>query len=258
MKIISAVAASSIALGAVSATTDHVSRMLVLGGAVVPSGTKTYTTGIRPTIDGDNFCGGSLISPTHVLTTTACLGGIKPPNWVSVGTHYLNGTHDGEQIKVVAAQNHTNFNSTSGSFDVALLTLEKPSRFKPVKLPAADDSDIVAGMWSKLVGWGYTGYPEKTKAYELQGVSLQVWDNEQCGQLYPVDDTMVCAGGVKGKDSCDGDTGGPLIKGRGPGDEDDIVVGLVSWGSECGVGYPGVYSRVSKALEWINSITKGK
>ncbi|KAG3090592.1 hypothetical protein PI124_g17330 [Phytophthora idaei] len=48
---------------------------------------------------------------------------------------------------------------------------------------------------------------------------------------------MVCAGGVIGKDSCDGDTGGPLIKERGSGDDDDIVIGLVSWGSECGAGY---------------------
>ncbi|ETI44245.1 hypothetical protein F443_11056 [Phytophthora nicotianae P1569] len=68
---------------------------------------------------------------------------------------------------------------------------------------------------------------------------------------------MVCAGGVVGKDSCGGDGGGPLIKERGPGDEDDIVIGLVSWGSDCGVGYPAVYSRVSKAMTWINSVLKG-
>ncbi|KAG3194997.1 hypothetical protein PC128_g8856 [Phytophthora cactorum] len=173
-----------------------------------------------------------------------------------LGTHYLNGTQDGEQIKVVSAQNHTGYNSTSDSYDVALLTLEKPSKFKPVQLPAADDSDVIPGMRPKLVGWGYTSYPNGLKSHELQGMSLEVWSNTDCAQIYHLDDTMVCAGGVIGKDSCDGDTGGPLIKERGSGDDDDIVIGLVSWGSECGAGYPTVFSRVSKALEWINSVTK--
>ncbi|OWZ00792.1 Glucanase inhibitor protein, partial [Phytophthora megakarya] len=232
---------------------DHVSRSLVLGGEVVPSGTMTYMTGIRTTVDGKSFCGGSLISPTHVLTTTICIGP-KEPNWVSIGTHYLNGTQDGEQIKVVKAQNHTSFNSSTGSYDFALLTLERASKFKPVKLPAADDSDIIPGMWSKFVGWGYTSYPNGSQAYELQGVGLQVWGNEDCGQVYSVDNTMVCAGGVIGKDACDGDAGAPLIKERGPRDEGDIVIGLGSWGTACGVGYPTVFSRASSALEWINSV----
>ncbi|ETN07737.1 hypothetical protein PPTG_13062 [Phytophthora nicotianae INRA-310] len=257
MKVVSTAANISMMLGVVAASTDHASRVLVLGGGAVPVGTKKYTTGIRPTIDGDNFCAGSLIAPTKVLTTAACLGISKPANWVSVGTHYINGTQDGEQIRVVAAQNHTDYNDINGSYDVAVLTLEKPSKFTPVKLPAADDSDTVSGMWSKVVGWGYTSFPNGTKSYELQGVSLEVWSNTDCAQIYPLDDTMVCAGGVVGKDSCGGDGGGPLIKERGPGDEDDIVIGLVSWGSDCGVGYPAVYSRVSKAMTWINSVLKG-
>ncbi|ETM44096.1 hypothetical protein L914_10619 [Phytophthora nicotianae] len=233
MKVVSTAATISMMLGVVAASTDHASRVLVLGGGAVPVGTKKYTTGIRPTIDGDNFCAGSLIAPTKVLTTAACLGISKPANWVSVGTHYINGTQDGEQIRVVAAQNHTDYNDINGSYDVAVLTLEKPSKFTPVKLPAADDSDTVSGC-------------------ESGG-----WSNTDCAQIYPLDDTMVCAGGVVGKDSCGGDGGGPLIKERGPGDEDDIVIGLVSWGSDCGVGYPAVYSRVSKAMTWINSVLKG-
>ncbi|OWY97178.1 Glucanase inhibitor protein [Phytophthora megakarya] len=254
MKGVSALICASMAIGAIAGSADHVSRSLVLGGEVVPKNTKTYMTGIRSTVDGNSFCGGSLISPTHVLTTTVCIG-TKEPNWVSIGTHYLNGTQDGERIKVIEAKNHTAFNSTSGSYDVALLTLEKPSKFKPVKLPAANDSDIIPGMWSKLVGWGFTSV-NGHKSYELLGVGLKVWDNADCAQIYPLDNSMICAGGEVGKDSCDGDTGGPLIKERGPGDADDIVIGLVSWGSECGAGYPTVFSRVSSALEWINSVMK--
>eukprot|EP00644_Phytophthora_capsici_P007752 jgi/Phyca11/126128/e_gw1.61.217.1 len=253
MKVIATIAAASLTIGATTA--DHTSRQLILGGGIIPSGSKTYTAGIRSTAEGDSYCGGSLISPTHVLTTTICTTH-QQPNFVSVGTHYLNGTHDGEQLKVVSVHNHTDFNKTSASYDFALLTLEKPSKFSPVKLPKADDTDIIPGMWSKAMGWGVTSYPNGSLSYELQGVSLEVWGNDECSQVYVIDDTNVCAGGVAGKDACVADTGGPLIKEKGEGDADDILIGLVNWGYGCGdEGAPTVYSRVSSALKWINSIT---
>ncbi|KAL3664581.1 GLC7-interacting protein 2 [Phytophthora oleae] len=242
IKVIATIAAASLAIGAVTA--DHTSRQLILGGGVIPSGSKAYTAGIRSTAGGDSYCGGSLISPTHVLTTTICTTH-QQPNFVSVGTHYLNGTQDGEQLKVVSVHNHTDFNKSSGAYDFALLTLEKPSKFSPVKLPKADDTDIIPGI-----------YPNGSLSYELQGVGLEVWGNDKCSQVYVIDDSNVCAGGVAGKDSCVADTGGLLIKEKGVGDADDILIGLVNWGYGCGdAGSPTVYSRVSSALKWINSIT---
>ncbi|OWZ17826.1 Serine protease trypsin-like protein [Phytophthora megakarya] len=259
MKIASIVA-TSIALGSVSASVDnaHVERVLILGGEIVPSGAKTYTTGIRSTADGNSFCGGVLITPSYVLTTAVCTA-FDEIGYVSVGTHYINGTLDGEQIKVMTSQNHTNYNHTSASFDFALLKLEKPSKFTPVKLPAADNSDIVPGMWSKAMGWGETSWPNGTDSYELRSVGLEVWDNQECAPLFAVDDTMVCAGGVAGKDSCSTDMGGPLIKEKAKGDADDILIGLSNWGRGCGQeGYPAVYSRVSSGLAWINSVINGQ
>ena len=45
--------------------------------------------------------------------------------------------------------------------------------------------------------------------------------------------------------SCDGDSGAPLL-------ENDVIVGLVSWGDGCArKGRPGVYARVSCAYDWI-------
>lgn len=70
-----------------------------------------------------------------------------------MGSHYYNSTSDGEQIRVVAIMNHPA--SFEGSSDYMVLELEKPSSFKPVKLAAADDSDIKQGEMATVMGWGF-------------------------------------------------------------------------------------------------------
>ena len=53
-----------------------------------------------------------------------------------------------------------------------------------------------------------------------------------------------------GKDSCQADSGGPLFT-RNP----FTLVGIVSWGEGCGdPGYPGVYTRVSEYIDFIEGI----
>ena len=65
----------------------------------------------------------------------------------------------------------------------------------------------------------------------------------------------MCAGGEIGKDSCGGDSGGGLFSKRDDGRWE--VVGIVSFGSErCGDGTPGVYTRVSQYLQWIEQTMK--
>ena len=66
----------------------------------------------------------------------------------------------------------------------------------------------------------------------------------------------MCAGGEKGKDSCKGDSGGglfsDLINGTDGKERKWQLVGIVSFGSKtCGDGKPGVYTRVSQYLPWI-------
>lgn len=64
-------------------------------------------------------------------------------------------------------------------------------------------------------------------------------------------DRIICVGrNVPGKDSCQRDSGGPLVA-----KFDNVIklVGIVSWGNGCAqAAYPGVYTRVASYLDWIN------
>ncbi|KAE9002031.1 hypothetical protein PR003_g24427 [Phytophthora rubi] len=217
-------------------------------------------TSLRSSPTSSNICGGTLISPTHVLSASHC--SIYDIRWVSIGSHYRNGTQDGEQIRVVSLMNHPDYSvNVKNSHDFMVLELEKPSKFAPVKLAAADDSDFKAGEWVTTMGWGTNAEVNGTNPYELQAVDVQLMSDEECATKVNMDSSMVCAAGVLNHDSCFGDSGGPLIvQGSSEMNSEDVLVGVVSWSKDntCGrEGYPGVYSRVSSVRAWIDSITGG-
>ncbi|KAG7379868.1 hypothetical protein PHYPSEUDO_008056 [Phytophthora pseudosyringae] len=225
---------------------------LILGGGIVPPGTKTYTTGVRPTVNGTDFCGGSLITPTHVLTAAHCMAG--DIQYVSVGTHFLSGTEDGEQIKVVNKTRHPKYASETNSYDFLVLELEKASSFPPIALAKADNSDVADVSNATVMGWGATAQGG-SQSTELLRVDVPLVNNTACAKVLDVDATMLCAGGELDMDSCQGDSGGPLILEL---PAEDVLIGVVSWGNGCGrVGYPGVYARVSVAREWLDTVAPG-
>lgn len=71
------------------------------------------------------------------------------------------------------------------------------------------------------------------------------------------DDRVVCAGFTKGgKDSCGGDSGGPLmlpLRGKN-GTFAFHQIGIVSWGKGCAQPkQPGIYTNTQYYAEWIQS-----
>jgi hypothetical protein len=76
---------------------------------------------------------------------------------------------------------------------------------------------------------------------------------DTCVAIYDVNAREMCAGVTGGgKDSCQSDSGGPLITGTSA--SNFVLVGVVSYGEGCArPEYPGVYNRVSAEVSWVLS-----
>jgi secreted trypsin-like serine protease len=207
------------------------------------------------------FCGGTLISPTKVVTAAHCLYDEstlqrvdRPDLKVIVGRTDLTGDA-GEEVPVASTWVDPDYDMSTNMWDVAVLTLavpQDPHRVLPMVARGAT-APYTAGTTATVFGWGdLTGngsYPST-----LHRVQLPMIADATCAADYHSgpDGTfdsraMVCAGRqtLGGRDACQGDSGGPLVVAG-------QLVGIVSWGTGCAEpGHPGVYTRLSAMVDAV-------
>lgn len=236
----------------------------IVGGENVPPGGFPHCVCIGTATGW--MCTGALVAPRVVLTAAHCgaaitrimAGGNQVQPWLS------------PDARVVAVQKvaiHPDYKTHPLSEnDITVLILAGPANLPPA--PLATAGELAAAASVELVGFGYNdpnlpvGFGTKRRVTIALPPLMRRTADENLGQLeaklgFHGEYEFVCGRKALGKDSCNGDSGGPAYIGVGGGFK---LAGLTSRATReavqhCGDG--GVYVRPDCFRGWIDSVVAG-
>ena len=214
----------------------------IVGGTTTTAATYPYVMQITDASQ-NQFCGGTLVSATKVVTAAHCMVDETTSSVRVVGGRtYLNGTN-GTVSKVTRIWIHPSYTDATNGDDVAVLTLATAMPYTTASyVTSSQTGGYAAGTTARIIGWGTTS-SNGSSSNQLRTATVPTVSNSSCSSSYGssyIASDMVCAGFTAGGvDTCQGDSGGPLMIGG-------VLAGITSWGEGCAAaGYPGVYTRLT-------------
>ena len=190
-------------------------------------------------VAGGFRCGSSLIKKRWVITAKHCLPSNQNHIKVRLGAWKMQAGNGGKPFQLIAVKKVV----AHPKYDLALLRLERASRFNPIRIHSGNIPDRAP---LKAIGFGSLGKGEGIPS-QLQKITLY---NIADAGIWHKKDHLIYVGAGVGRDVCHGDSGGPLIyKGK--------LVGVAFWtGSQCGqhdsIKRPSAYTKID--MSWVNRV----
>ncbi|XP_044756337.1 chymotrypsin-2-like isoform X2 [Coccinella septempunctata] len=221
----------------------------------------------------NHICGGTILTKSFILTAAHCVVHVHPIDltWnvqdplefnIVAGQTVLDlgecQFHDVKKIYV-----HSGYNHTRMSNDIALLEifglLEWTKYTQVAEIFSKVHSPFESHDFCTAIGWGSTEVPEKGHSSAIQGkntlqqVDLHPSLHSTCESFFSpaphlFDSTKLCVITNEDKDTCVGDSGGPLIC-------NGVQYGITSFGLGCAqLNMPGVFTNISAFHDWIYGV----
>uniref|UniRef100_A0A2K6MC90 Transmembrane serine protease 15 n=1 Tax=Rhinopithecus bieti TaxID=61621 RepID=A0A2K6MC90_RHIBE len=226
----------------------------IVGGSNAEEGAWPWVVGLY--YGGRLLCGASLVSSDWLVSAAHCVYGrnLEPSKWTAIlGLHMTSNLNSPQTVSRLIDQIVINphYNRRRKDNDIAMMHLEFKVNFTGKKKKSL--LVILSAKINSKLDLKY--YQSGSTANILQEADVPLLSNEKCQQQMPeynITENMICAGYEEGGiDSCQGDSGGPLMC-----QENNrwFLAGVTSFGYKCALpNRPGVYARVSRFTEWIQS-----
>lgn len=221
----------------------------IVGGQQTTIGEVPYLLNLRRS--GQFICGSSLVTQRCVLTAAHCVKNVPAADL----TVHAGASRLSEMGVLRQVEQHfvSPFYSTSTlDMDVAILKLTEPLSGPNITTIALCNKQPATDEFVRISGWGITNEYNNQPPDQVRTTFVRTVAKSDCMQAYLgkalLTSTMFCATVPGERDSCSGDSGGPVVY-------DGRVCGIVSWGFGCArKEYPGVYTNV--ASRRVNAFVK--
>lgn len=231
----------------------------IIGGRPAPPGKWAWQVAVLNRYK-EAFCGGTLVSLRWVVTAAHC---VRKRLYVRLGEHDLLLRNRGEvEMKVTEAVIHPRYDPDTVVNDVAMLRLPesaRPDLGHGVACLPAPHQPLPPHTSCVILGWGKkrpTDVHGTRVLHEAQVSTIQQGVCRRSYWQYAITDDMVCAGRGR-RDSCAGDSGGPLLcRDR---TMRYFLQGITSFGDGCGKrGKYGIYTRTAGYVSWMRDVMNKK